>query len=82
MPSGLLTFLGAVNFHPSRGIARSTVLIYPLDPGFPQGSYGLQGYIAHKKQPPPRTYIRTMSRAIWWPYGGGGVSYERGTPVP
>ena len=22
-----------------------------------------------------------MPRALWWSYGGGGVSYERGTPV-
>ena len=26
-------------------------------------------------------YSRTMSRAMWWPWGGGGVSYERGTPI-
>ena len=28
-----------------------------------------------------RPYSRAMSRAIWWVLGGGGVSYERGTPV-
>ena len=22
-----------------------------------------------------------MPRALWWSYGGGAVSYERGTPV-
>ena len=26
-------------------------------------------------------YSRTMPRALWWPYEGGAVSYERGTPV-
>ena len=27
-------------------------------------------------------FSRTTQRALWWPYGGGGVSYEQGTPVP
>ena len=26
-------------------------------------------------------YSRNMPRALWWSYGGGAVSYERGTPV-
>ena len=26
-------------------------------------------------------YSRTMPRAPWWSWGGGGVSYERGTTV-
>ena len=24
---------------------------------------------------------RTMPRTLWWSYGGGAVSYERGAPV-
>ena len=30
-----------------------------------------QGYLAHKKQRPPRTLRRTMPWALWWSYGGG-----------
>jgi hypothetical protein len=40
-----------------------------------------QGYLAHKKQPPPRTLQKDC---VWGPMvapGRGGVSYERGTPV-
>ena len=25
-----------------------------------------QEYLAHKKQPPPRPYSRTLPRALWW----------------
>jgi len=34
---------------------------------------GLQGYLAHKKQHPPRlaTYGGTKPRALWCPWGGG-----------
>ena len=35
---------------------------------------GVQGYLAHKKHPPPWDHHRSLC------YGGGG-SYERGTPV-
>ena len=43
---------------------------------------GLQGYLAHRNNPLLGLYSRaTMPRAIWRPYGGGAVSYERGTPV-
>ena len=38
-----------------------------------------QGYLAHKKQRPPRTL--QMPRALWWSWGGGAVSCERGTPL-
>ena len=38
---------------------------------------GLEGYLAHKKQPHLGPYGRPVPRAI----GGGAVSYERGTPV-
>ena len=31
-----------------------------------RGACAVQGYLAHKKQPPRRT----MSRALWWPWGG------------
>ena len=34
------------------------------------------------KSLPVGHYSRTMPRALWWPWGGGAVSYERGTPVP
>ena len=33
------------------------------------------------KSSPLGPYIRTIPRVIWWSYGGGAVSYERGTPV-
>ena len=26
-------------------------------------------------------YRRTIHRVLWWSWGGGAVSYERGTPV-
>ena len=26
-------------------------------------------------------YSRTIPRVLWWSWGGGAVSYERGTPV-
>ena len=26
----------------------------------------VQGYLAHKKQPPPGSYSRPMQRALWW----------------
>ncbi|KAJ1472626.1 hypothetical protein T484DRAFT_3413671 [Baffinella frigidus] len=29
------------------------------------GRTGVQGYLAHKKPPPP-PYSRTMRRALWW----------------
>ena len=41
----------------------------------------IQGYLAHQKQPPRRTlqdYVQGPIVAI----GRGGVSFERGTPVP
>ena len=42
----------------------------------------LQGYFAHKKQPPfLGPYRRTMPRLLRRSWGGGAVSYERGTPV-
>ena len=39
----------------------------------------LQGNLAHKKHPPPRTLQHDYAWVIWWFYGGA-VSYERGTP--
>jgi len=27
-------------------------------------------------------YRRTIPRVLWWSWGGGAVSYERGTPEP
>ena len=31
----------------------------------------LQGYLAHKKHPPPRTLQKDYARVIWWSWGGG-----------
>ena len=42
----------------------------------------LQGYLAHQKQPPPRTLQQDYVWGHMVALGGGGVSYERGTPVP
>ena len=45
------------------------------------GRLRLQGYLAHKKERPPRTLQQDY---VWGPtvvQGGGAVSYERGTPV-
>jgi hypothetical protein len=41
-------------------------------------NYRMQGYLAHKKHPPPLG--PPYYRATVGSYGGGG-SYERGTPV-
>ena len=41
---------------------------------------GVQGYLAHKKQPPLGPYSRPMPRVLL-DTGGSTVSYERGTPV-
>ena len=40
----------------------------------------VQGYLAHKKH--PSSDSRTIQRVLWWSWGGGAVSYERGTPAP
>ena len=42
---------------------------------------GLQGYLAHKKPPHPRTLQKAYA---WGPtvlLGGGAFSYGRGTPI-
>jgi len=41
----------------------------------------LQGYLAHKKHPPPRTLQWDYTYGPIAVLGGGAVSYERGTPV-
>jgi len=41
----------------------------------------LQGYLAHKKTPPPRTLQEPYAWGPMVVLGGGAVSYERGTPV-
>ena len=41
----------------------------------------VQGYLAHKKHPPPRTPHKDYLGSYGGPGGGGAVSYERGTPV-
>ena len=35
-----------------------------------RGALLLQGYLAHKKHPPPRNLQKHMPRAIWWSWGG------------
>ena len=42
---------------------------------------GLQGYLAHKKQRPPRTLQKDYAWGPMVTLGGGAVSYGRGTPV-
>ena len=41
----------------------------------------LQGFLAHKKLPPPRTLQYGYAYGPMVVLGGGAVSYERGTPV-
>jgi hypothetical protein len=41
----------------------------------------VQGYLVHKKYPPPRTLQMLYLGSCGDPMGGGGGSYERGTPV-
>ena len=40
------------------------------------------GYLAHKKQPPPRTLRRDYAQSPLMVLRGKAVSYERGAPVP
>ena len=42
---------------------------------------GVQGYRAHKKDPPPRSLQQDCTLGPMVALGGGAVSYERGTPV-
>ena len=42
---------------------------------------GLQGYLAHKKQQPPRTLQKDYAQGHMVALRWGAVSYERGTPV-
>jgi len=42
----------------------------------------VQGYRTHKKPPPPRTLMKPYVQCPTVVLGGGGGSYERGTPVP
>jgi hypothetical protein len=41
----------------------------------------VQGYLAHKKQRPPRTLQEDYAQGHMVVLGGVAVSYERGTPV-
>jgi hypothetical protein len=36
----------------------------------------VQGYLAHKKHPPPRTLQQRLSRVLWWSYRGVAVAYQ------
>ena len=42
---------------------------------------GVQGYLAHTKQPPPKTLQKDSAQVPMVILGGGAVSYERCTPV-
>ena len=62
----------------------------PLKPGIDPARFkllelldcgGLQGYLAHKKQPPNWTLQQPNAQGSTVVLGGGAVSYERGTPV-
>ena len=41
----------------------------------------VQGYLAHKKQPPPRSLQEDRAEGPMGILGGWAFSYERGTPV-
>ena len=41
----------------------------------------IQGCLAHKKHPPPRTLQEDYTQGVMVVLGGGAASYERGTPV-
>ena len=43
--------------------------------------WDIQGYLAHKKQPPLRTLQQDYAQGPMVVLGGVAVSYERGTPV-
>jgi len=45
------------------------------------GRIPLQGYLAHKKQRPPRTLPYDHAEGPTVALGGGVLSYDRGTPV-
>ena len=47
----------------------------------PEGPKGLQGYLAHQNVPPLGPHSSPIRRALGWSWGGGAVSYKRGTPV-
>jgi len=49
--------------------------------GQPPKPPALQGYLAHKKHPPPRTLQKDYNQGHMVVLGRGAVSYERGTPV-
>ena len=51
---------------------RSSGLSLPCSAGVPRSK---------EAAPPSGPYSRSMTRALRWSWGGGAVSYERGTPV-
>jgi hypothetical protein len=42
---------------------------------------GYRGESLIRNSAPLGPYSRNMSRALWWSYGGGAVSYKQGTPI-
>ena len=47
----------------------------------PPSHGNMQGYLAHKKQRPPKDPTVDLCLGPYQSPGGGAVSYERGTPV-
>jgi len=46
------------------------------------GGGAYRGTSLIRKRHPVGPYSRTMPRLLWRSWGGGAVSYQRGTPVP
>jgi len=65
---------GTLALRASKGEVR-TPLPTPFSPPY-------RGTSLTRERIPLGPYSRHMPRALWWSYGRGAVSYERGTPVP
>ena len=50
---------------------------FPFDAQTP----ALQGYLSHKKHPPPRTLQKDYTEGPMVVLGGQAISHEQGTPV-
>ena len=68
---------GAACFHACPTPAAHTqVFLAPSLPGIPY-----RGTSLISDTPLLGPYRRTLPRVLWWSFGGGGISHERGTPV-
>jgi hypothetical protein len=66
----------------SERIVQGSPRLVPPALGGSCGGKGLyRGTSLIKTRTPLEPYSRHMPRALWWPLGGGAVSFERGTPV-